>query len=131
MLRCYKCPYFDSNLLKVKGQRVCDMEVERGRQALYQGTGFSRLKPCRYTSVAKGFSRWDSLGAQGLKPKPFSRFFGTAEAVPDTKPLERARPCIHLTFRFKFTGMENFGISASRTGWSTCASNGPPRDALE
>jgi hypothetical protein len=46
------------------------------------GHGFSRLKPCRYTSVAKGFSRWDSLGAQGLKPKPFSRFFGTAEAVP-------------------------------------------------
>jgi hypothetical protein len=40
-----QCPYFDSNLLKVKGQRVCDMEVERGRPALYQGTasaGFSR-----------------------------------------------------------------------------------------
>jgi len=29
--------------------------------------------------------------------------------------LRGARPCIHLTFRFKFTEMENFGISASRT----------------
>jgi len=34
------------------------------------------------TSQLNGFSRWDFLRAQGLKPTPFLRSFDTAEAVP-------------------------------------------------
>jgi len=84
-----------------------------------------------------------SAGA-GLKPKPLSRSFGTAEAVPDTKPPDKAKHAyLYTEIHANSLGME-FRHFASRTrvdrmnaappargryDWADMNRNGHPRAA--
>jgi hypothetical protein len=90
------------------------MDVVTRRLALYQGTGLSRAATYRQP---KALAAEAFLSAQGLKPKPFSRSFGTAQAGALIQSLLKERILVYTYAQIRPNSpeMKSFAIPVSRT----------------